>query len=287
MHLALSSNTAFLSRAFLLLVAFVSLASGNTEIRNFAVVGASGRGPRDSSALARSLVKSHLRSELHKLNATHNERTFRVVPAPLGTSLQSVCENRFEGEVGGGKKACLHELWLELDFSSEEWMNYERFTIRLSWPAFVSIFFLTRVFLRHSDKRCLFVPLFDPRPNGQYPTDFDIQLMSPEEVIAYIESRLQLRERELEESMVLPESNTPHPSRTMFARVRLVDTSVRSPSKSNPNKYPNQADQNYAEAVPFNIIVEPLLLGIIPATVVPTILFIHYSPLVTCISPPP
>ena len=143
MHLSSSSKTAFLLRAFLLLVVFVSFASGNTEIRNFAV-SASGRGPQDSNSRlassARGLVKSHLRAELHRLNATHNEGTFRVVPAPLGTSLEDVCESQVGVEVGGGE-GCPYELWLELDLSSEEWIRYERFTIRLSWPAFVSILF--------------------------------------------------------------------------------------------------------------------------------------------------
>ncbi|KAL5494673.1 hypothetical protein ACEPAI_134 [Sanghuangporus weigelae] len=229
-------------RAFLFLVVFVSFATGNTEIRNFEA-STSRHGPQDSNlrqvTSLRSIIRSQLHAELHELNVTHNEQSFRVMPAPLGTSLQSVCES----QSGVPVQRCPNELWLELDLSSQEWMYYDRFTIRLSWPAF-------------------------------YPTDFDIQLFYPKDLMTHMYSLFEVQGRHFEEN-ILSEENAPDPSRTMFARVRLVDTGVRPPFRSKPDELSTSGhtDQSTFDAVPFNIIVEPLLLGVLPATVVPTIIF--------------
>ncbi|KAL5533649.1 hypothetical protein ACEPAG_109 [Sanghuangporus baumii] len=237
------SVPAVFRRAFLFLVVFVSFATGNTEIRNFEA-STSRHGPQDSNlsqvTSLRSIIRSQLHAELHELNVTRNEQSFGVAPAPLGTPLQSVCES----QSGVPGQRCPNELWLELDLSSEEWVHYDRFTIRLSWPAF-------------------------------YPTDFDIQLLYPGDLMAYMYSRFGVRDRSFEENNILSEENAPDPSRTMFARVRLVDTGVRPPLRSKPDELltPDYADQRTFDVVPFNIIVEPLLLGILPATVVPTIIF--------------
>lgn len=48
-----------------------------------------------------------------------------------------------------------------------------------------------------------------------------------------------------------------------YARLRLVDTGVRIPTLS--------ADLQSTGLVPFNVILEPLLLNVLPATVLPTI----------------
>ncbi|KAL5519535.1 hypothetical protein ACEPAH_1218 [Sanghuangporus vaninii] len=237
------SVPAIFQRAFLFIVAFASFATGNTEIRNFDA-STSRHGPQDSDlsqvTSLRSIIRSQLHAELHELNVTRNEQSFRVVPAPLGTSLQSVCESQ-SGVPGQG---CPNELWLELDLSSQEWLYYERFTIRLSWPAF-------------------------------YPTDFDIQLLYPEDLVVYMYSRFGVLGRHFGENNILSENNAPHTSRTIFVRVRLVDTGVRPPFRSKPDELPipDHTDQSAFEAVPFNVIVEPLLLGVLPATVVPTIIF--------------
>ncbi|KAL5536054.1 hypothetical protein ACEPAF_4159 [Sanghuangporus sanghuang] len=234
---------AVLRRAFLFLVVFVSFATGNTEIRNFEA-RTSKHGLQDSNlsqvTFLRSIIRSQLHAELHKLNVTRNEQSFRVVPAPLGTSLQSVCES----QSGVPGQRCPNELWLEVDLSSQEWLYYDRFTIRLSWPAF-------------------------------YPTDFDIQLLYPEDLMAYMYSRFGVRGRHFEENNILSENNAPDTSRTIFVRVRLVDTGVRPPFRSKPDKLPNpdRTDQSAFDTVPFNVIVEPLILGVLPATVVPTIIF--------------
>lgn len=63
----------------------------------------------------------------------HNEQQFQVVPAPLNTPLESICGLPDE-EVG---QTCRHELWLALDLDADAWSSYDKFTLRISWPASV------------------------------------------------------------------------------------------------------------------------------------------------------
>ena len=50
----------------------------------------------------------------------------------------------------------------------------------------------------------------------------------------------------------------------MYARIRLVDTGVRPPSETSVETKPT----------PFNIILEPLYLGVLPASMLPVLLFL-------------
>jgi len=54
--------------------------------------------------------------------------------------------------------------------------------------------------------------------------------------------------------------------RLKYARIRAVDTGVLTPS-------PTSA-QHVVEPVPFNLILEPLYLGVLPASLVPTITYL-------------
>ncbi|KAF5368845.1 hypothetical protein D9758_002952 [Tetrapyrgos nigripes] len=84
------------------------------------------------------------------------------------------------------------------------------------------------------------------------PADFSINIYNPEQVA----TRFQV-------------SSTPNPSapdrntRTKYARIRLVDTGVRTPMQHSFPPPPTIA------RVPFMVIVEPLYLGVIPASVLP------------------
>lgn len=76
------------------------------------------------------------------LNQSHNELQWNIIPAPLGTPLGLVCQpNRNPRlEVNGSSvpwKYCPHELWIALDLMQGGWDIYNKFTVRLSWPASV------------------------------------------------------------------------------------------------------------------------------------------------------
>ena len=113
---------------FTILVIFgASFALANTEISNFHV-GSTGEHARNGHSPPYPYTYSLAQAQ--ELNSSHNEHSFRVQPAQLGTPLQLVCES--------DKQSCPHEVWLRLDLGSAEWKRYDSFTLRLSWPAFVS-----------------------------------------------------------------------------------------------------------------------------------------------------
>lgn len=58
-------------------------------------------------------------------------------------------------------------------------------------------------------------------------------------------------------------------SRRKYARIRLVDTGVRTPSWSGAD-----TTHSLAEPVPFIVLLEPLYLGLLPLSIVPTVLFL-------------
>ena len=89
---------------------------------------------------------------------------------------------------------------------------------------------------------------------GQYPADFSIQILSPAE----LKTRLDLNSTALH-----PDSASPQ-TRLKYARIRLVDTGIRAPSSGSAPNPP----------VPFIVRLEPLYLGILPASVLPVLLFL-------------
>lgn len=56
----------------------------------------------------------------------------------------------------------------------------------------------------------------------------------------------------------------PGGTRRQYARIRVVEAGVRVPS----------ADKNVPRDVPFNVILEPLYYGILPASVAPVLFFL-------------
>lgn len=59
-------------------------------------------------------------------------------------------------------------------------------------------------------------------------------------------------------------------TRRQYARIRLVDTGVRTPSL-HPS---HSATTSFPAAVPFVVTLEPLYLGVLPASVVPVLAFL-------------
>lgn len=94
----------------------------------------------------------------------------------------------------------------------------------------------------------------------QHPTEFDITLFSPEELAEHF----YIIYDSVEENRRSPDVRSL--TRVKHARIRLVDTGVRNPTLS--------ADPELNGLVPFIVILEPLLLNVLPATVLPTVLFL-------------
>ncbi|KAJ3552640.1 hypothetical protein NM688_g4048 [Phlebia brevispora] len=89
---------------------------------------------------------------------------------------------------------------------------------------------------------------------ANYPADFSIQTFSPAE----------LRQQLGRGDDTVTYLNGHRKTRSRYARIRAVDTGVRNPlSQSTP-----QTD------VPFALRLEPLYLGVIPASVMPTLAFL-------------
>ncbi|PBK93440.1 hypothetical protein ARMGADRAFT_992133 [Armillaria gallica] len=89
------------------------LALANTEIVNFY-----------ASSVAQAPVA--VGTEWAALSASDNQRQFEITPAPLGTPLTAVCP----------RSPCQHELWLKLDLSNNDWQQFTKFTLRISWAAY-------------------------------------------------------------------------------------------------------------------------------------------------------
>ncbi|KAH9854357.1 hypothetical protein C2E23DRAFT_818407 [Lenzites betulinus] len=90
-----------------------------------------------------------------------------------------------------------------------------------------------------------------------YPTDFFIDLYSPESLGAALYDGQGVPPRGASDTAS---------TRTKFARIRLISDGVLTPSPSNQNRT--------IEPVPCIVIVEPLYLGVVPASLVPTLLFL-------------
>lgn len=119
--------------AFTLLLAFSSQLSvlANTEIRNFEAK------TEDIDELGWLSLKFK-GLDRQWLDANVSERDFHIAPAPLGTPLDQVCRRSSEEIQSRLSRRCEHETWIRLDLEDKAWSSFSKFTLRLSWPAFVS-----------------------------------------------------------------------------------------------------------------------------------------------------
>jgi hypothetical protein len=80
-----------------------------------------------------------VRNNRPKLTARSSTLQLNILSAPLGSALpQSICGSLHQWQLGN-PQPCPYELWLSLNLDDEEWKDFNKFTLRLSWPAFVSI----------------------------------------------------------------------------------------------------------------------------------------------------
>ncbi|KAH0837857.1 hypothetical protein J3R83DRAFT_6084 [Lanmaoa asiatica] len=241
--------------------------AANTEIINFSSSG------EQTVDLPLAVV-----GNWSKLYSSDNERRWTLEPAALHTPLHQVCE-RDDKTVPSHHPpfSCPHELWLLLDLDDEKWASHSTFTLRLSWPA-------------------------------STPADFTIAIYTPQDLLA------RLSEPDLIETGPGRESthgrSSPHTSstahtpttRSRYARIRVVRAGVPIPSVRSQSSPPvsipplprvpvpvpilisrpgsdatpaNLAvDERGKETAPFVVILEPLYLGVLPATLLPTVGFL-------------
>ena len=117
--------------------------SANTEIINFSATEAEFSSlPFTETWLARisqqpalSLTKQLWRHILEPANSTLQ---WNMISAPQEYTLsQSICLNLHEWHPVQNVDVCPHEFWLVLDLDQDGWKVYDKFTLRLSWPAYV------------------------------------------------------------------------------------------------------------------------------------------------------
>ncbi|KAF9260847.1 hypothetical protein L218DRAFT_906524 [Marasmius fiardii PR-910] len=145
------------------------------------------------------------------LHPQQNERTLSILSVPLKKSQDPQATEGIPRH---------NEIWLRLALDEEEWKSFSKFTLRVSWPA-------------------------------NYPTDFSIDILSPEAVALHFSS-----------AQVL--SNTTLTTRVKYVRITAVHTGVIVPALSHIQPKP----------VPFVVILESLYFGVLPASVVPIIGFL-------------
>lgn len=133
-------------------------------------------------------------------------------------------------------KSCPHQMWTVLDLNADEWRRYSKFTLRLSWPASVSSC------LRPKDHSSTF-----DYSSPQSPANFFVQIHSPESLLTLIPHN----------STSKPETTTGRRTRRKYAHIRVVDETDTLPTftqLASPNR------------VTFHIILEPLIMGVLPAS---------------------
>jgi hypothetical protein len=137
---------------------------------------------------------------------------------------------------------CPHDLWFVLDLDGNgrhgdlaAWKHYDRFTLRVSWPASVSP--LTISLLLNKKKK-------------KYPVQVSLKLHRP-----------------IVSSATAPSSS----ARTdTMARRRLHLAQIRLKQEGIPVPGTRQREHR-EEGVPLVVLLEPLVLGVLPASVLPTV----------------
>jgi hypothetical protein len=79
-----------------------------------------------------------LNKKRHILQPENSTLQWNMISAPLEYTLsQSICLNLHEWHPVQKVNVCPHEFWLVLDLDQDGWKIYDKFTLRLSWPAYV------------------------------------------------------------------------------------------------------------------------------------------------------
>src|SRR5712675_3665421 len=203
------------------------------------------------------------------LHAGENEIIVRDrVPAPLPGDLRDSLCGDSEDVHPFKRRPCPHELWLALDLDGRGngdrdgdrgrddenlgWKTYHRFTLRVSWPASVSDpLILTHIHHSLSNLR-IWKHALTHTSHQQHPAQVALSLHSP----------------------ALPSApSSARRARVHFARIRLTQEGIRVPNHHagiglGPETW--YGEGSGGEAVPLVVILEPLVLGMLPSSVVPT-----------------
>ncbi|KIJ66504.1 hypothetical protein HYDPIDRAFT_166709 [Hydnomerulius pinastri MD-312] len=182
-----------------------------------------------------------------KLNFPDNQQQWALQPAALHTPLHRMCETDEGISSSGYPLPCPHELWVTLDLDDKNWVSYSAFTLRLSWAA-------------------------------STPADFLIEVYSPEAALARLSQRQQISSGSKSTNTKSSHSSQGRPTtRSKYARIRVVDAGVRTPWAQSQSDSVSDAPANLAvelAPVPFILILEQLHMGVIPASLLPTIYFL-------------
>jgi hypothetical protein len=120
---------------FLLIATLFGAVCANTEIVNFAATLTNDVGFSQASnwfVLHHPLLCMTSSSSARPvLSDGSPEYLWHVQPAPSNTPSSVICETR-------NGTACTHEIWAVLDLDSSSWSSFRKFTLRISWPAYVS-----------------------------------------------------------------------------------------------------------------------------------------------------
>ena len=190
-----------------------------------------------------------------------NERRWSMIRVPQKEDTEG-CVRRQEW--------CEDDLWLVLDFDAEEWSDHKSFTLRISWPAsvcaerFALISWAAPPFPL-LENELLHVPL--DRFPIQHPFDFQLEAYTPQGYAL---------KADRDATWVTDPSHTHPETRNMYARVRPVNVGVLAPWARRAislNQTLSRPLKDYGK-VEFITILEPLRLGVVPETLLPTIAFL-------------
>jgi hypothetical protein len=93
----------------------------------------------------------------------------------------------------------------------------------------------------------------------QYPAEFSLKVFSPEELASFVNEH---RQKPHPGARLDPTDETYY----VYARILAKSRGIRPPTSSLPNSKPLE--------VPANVIYEPLLLGVLPLSLLPTVVLI-------------
>ncbi|KAJ3547942.1 hypothetical protein NMY22_g1464 [Coprinellus aureogranulatus] len=174
--------------------------------------------------------------EWPSLNVNQSTLRWNLTANPLDTPKESLnqgpCTRLYHWNPNETPEKCLKELWLLLDLDGEKWASYTKYTLRLSWPASYPVDAYLKIF-DSSD----IAPLPRPGPPRR------------------------LRRRQGPSQYLV---------RRKFARIQLVNIGVLNPT-SELAKNAQHDPTMLPEPVPIIITLEPLLFGVLPQSLVPTV----------------
>ncbi|KAG8796714.1 hypothetical protein FRC12_005808 [Ceratobasidium sp. 428] len=169
-----------------------------------------------------------------KLDVESGTRQFELTLAPYRQAWSNVCE----------AEICEHEVFVKLELGEDRTNGFSilkqrpRYSLRISWPA-------------------------------STPVDFDVKAYTPAELHALLSSRSPGNSNDQSYSSSSPSSGQ---TRVMYAHIRARDAGVRAPPHRAWHFLPPLIlPPSNPPTVSFHLVLDPLLLGFIPKSVMPTV----------------